>query len=163
MGSSEANRGKPEPGNAIDQSATVTEVGDGPGVSAPAGAPVSVPQHADGPRYQVHKEHARGGIGRVLVARDNVLERTVAIKELLSPRPNAQVRFLREAKLTARLQHPSIVPVHDAGWWPDSNKPFYSMKLVSGSSLAEIIAETRTLGERLAYLPQVLAVAEAIA
>jgi hypothetical protein len=72
------------------------------------------------------------------------------------------VRFVREARLTARLEHPGIVPIHEAGRWP-GGKPFYAMKMVSGRSLREIIAEKQTLPERLALLPNVIAVAETIA
>ena len=55
-----------------------------------------------------------------------------------------EARFVREALLTARLQHPSIVPVYEAGRWP-TGEPFYAMKLVAGRSLAEVIAEAKTL------------------
>jgi eukaryotic-like serine/threonine-protein kinase len=69
---------------------------------------------------------------------------------------------VREALITARLQHPGIVPVHDAGRWP-TGEPYYVMKMVSGKSLKQIIRERKTLAERLALLPNVIAVAETIA
>ena len=69
---------------------------------------------------------------------------------------------MREALLTARLQHPAIVPVHEAGRWP-TGEPFYAMKLVSGRPLDALIGEARTLDQRLSLLPHLLAVAEAIA
>jgi serine/threonine protein kinase len=116
----------------------------------------------DRQRYQFGAEHARGGIGKIVLAHDRKLDRQVAIKELLRPGNAAQARFVREAMITARLEHPGIVPVHEAGRWP-SGEPFYSMKLVSGRSLAEVIKSTRTLDERLALLPNVVAVADAIA
>ncbi len=81
---------------------------------------------------------------------------------MLAPAREAEPRFVAEALVTARLQHPSIVPVYEAGRWP-GGEPFYAMKLVSGRSLADVIAERKTLEERLALLPHVLAVAEAIA
>ena len=68
---------------------------------------------------------------------------------------------MREALITARLQHPGIVPVHEAGRWP-SGDPYYSMKLVSGRTLKELVAERGELAARLALLPHVIAVAEAI-
>jgi WD40 repeat protein len=74
--------------------------------------------------YAVAGEFARGGHGRVLRARDQRLRRTVAIKELLAPDPASEERFVREALIIARLQHPSIVPIHEAGRWP-SGEPFY--------------------------------------
>jgi WD40 repeat protein len=113
-------------------------------------------------RFHSLGEHGRGGMGRVLVAWDHRLGRAVAIKELLSQHPNAAPRFVREAVLTARLQHPSIVPVHEAGRWP-SGEPFYAMKLVSGQPLSRIIQAKHTLEERLALLPVVIAVCEAVA
>ena len=116
----------------------------------------------DSSRYELEGVHARGGLGRVVRAHDRLLRRTVAIKELLQRTPSAQARFMREALITARLQHPGIVPVHEAGRWP-SGDPYYSMKLVSGRTLKELIQERTSLDERMALLPHVLAVAEAIA
>jgi WD40 repeat protein len=112
--------------------------------------------------YDIDKELARGGLGRVIRAHDRRLERTVAIKELLPGSRSAEARFVREARITARLEHPSIVPVHEAGRWP-TGQPFYAMKLVSGRSLAQVVEETKSFGERLALVPKVTAVAEAIA
>jgi WD40 repeat protein len=112
--------------------------------------------------YVVEGEVARGGLGHILRAYDKRIGRTVAIKELLPDRRGSRERLVREARITGRLEHPGIVPVYDAGAWPDG-EPFYAMKLVAGQSLRERIAETRSLGERLALLPHALAVAEAIA
>jgi eukaryotic-like serine/threonine-protein kinase len=72
------------------------------------------------------------------------------------------VRFLREAVITARLEHPGIVAVHEAGRWPDGT-PFYAMRLVSGQSLRELISERATVTARLGLLHHVLAVTDAIA
>ncbi|WNG56312.1 protein kinase [Archangium gephyra] len=137
-----------------------SEKGLAPGVSvaAPdATLPVVDPSH-----YAIAGELAHGGIGRILRARDLRLGRPVAIKEMLAPAREAESRFVAEALVTARLQHPSIVPVYEAGRWP-GGEPFYAMKLVSGRSLADVISERKTLEERLALLPHVLAVAEAMA
>ena len=73
-----------------------------------------------------------------------------------------EVRFLREAMITARLEHPGIVPVHEAGQWPDGT-PFYVMKLVSGRSLKEMIARCKNVAERMGLLDHVIAVADAVA
>ena len=81
-------------------------------------------------------EIGRGGMGRIVRARDRRLGRAVAIKELLDERLRA--RFEREARITARLQHPAIVHVHEAGRWP-SGEPFYAMKFVAGQPLDEVI------------------------
>jgi formylglycine-generating enzyme required for sulfatase activity/tRNA A-37 threonylcarbamoyl transferase component Bud32 len=114
----------------------------------------------DAERYKVVSEHARGGLGRVMQAIDRRLDRPVAVKELLGK--GGEARFVREAFITAQLQHPSIVPVHDLGRWSDG-KPYYVMKMVSGRSLADLIKERSSLDERLALLPNVIAVAEAMA
>ncbi len=113
-------------------------------------------------RYRVTGEVGRGGIGRVLRALDQVLDRPVALKELFSASDGMRRRFLREALITARLQHPSIVPVYDAGHLGDRS-PFYAMKLVAGRPLDQAIAEAKTLAKRLALLPNILAVADAMA
>jgi WD40 repeat protein/serine/threonine protein kinase len=112
--------------------------------------------------YAVGNQVARGGIGRVMRARDQRLDRPVAIKELLVWNEAQEERFVREALLTARLQHPAIVPVYEAGRWPDG-EPFYTMKLVSGRTLSDLIGEKKTLAERLALLPHVITVAQAVA
>jgi len=133
-----------------------------------ADAPPPVPISAvglppvDPARYYVVREFARGGLGRILQVRDLRIGRVVALKEILHESEEAYARFVREATITARLEHPSIVPVHDIGRWP-SGEPFYSMKLVSGRSLHEIIRDRPSLDGRLALLPNVIAVADAIA
>jgi serine/threonine protein kinase len=113
-------------------------------------------------RYELIAEHGRGGLGRVSRAHDRELGREVAIKELISPGIVAEARFLREAMITARLEHPGIVLVHEAGRWPDG-KPFYAMKLVAGRPLRDLIAERTTAETRLGLLHHVIAVADAIA
>lgn len=113
--------------------------------------------------YEISSELGRGGMGRVLLARDRRLGRTVAVKELLGGRsPEAQHRFVREALLTARLQHPAIVPVYEAGRWR-GGEPFYAMKLVEGRTLDELFRDAGALAGRLALLPHLIAVAEAVA
>ena len=116
---------------------------------------------ADRERYEILGEVGRGGLGRVLKAFDRRLKRVVAVKEMLDL-SGSVTRFVREAIATAGLEHPGIIPVHDAGRWP-TGEPFYAMKFVPGRSLAERIAERTTLSERLALLPNVLAVADAMA
>ncbi len=113
-------------------------------------------------RYRMEEEVGRGGIGRVVSAHDTTLERTVAIKELAEDSGEARRRFEREILITARLQHPSIVPIYDAGRWPDQ-AAFYAMKLVTGRPLSDAIDAATTLDARLGLLPNVLAVADAVA
>jgi hypothetical protein len=114
----------------------------------PAAPPAHAPppgQRPSGPaklrdpeRYQIIGEHGRGGLGRVSRAHDHDLGRDIAIKELISRGQVSEVRFLREALITARLEHPGIVPIYEAGRWPDGT-PFYAMKLVAGRPLRELI------------------------
>ena len=116
----------------------------------------------DPEHYVVGKEIARGGMGRITAARDRRLGRSVAIKELLIESSELRARFEREARITAKLQHPAIVNLLEAGAWP-GGEPFYVMKLVIGESLDKVIAGCRTLEARLALLPTVIAAADALA
>ncbi|HEY1546612.1 MAG TPA: protein kinase [Kofleriaceae bacterium] len=115
----------------------------------------------DADHYVLGDEIARGGMGRIFRARDRRLGRDVAIKETFAHSGDG-ARFEREARITARLQHPSIVHVHEAGVWP-TGEPFFAMQLVPGRSLDETIAAATTLEDRLALVPNALAVADAIA
>jgi serine/threonine protein kinase len=86
-------------------------------------------------RYRIVRELARGGMGVVYEADDRELDRRVAIKLLateLTSREAAE-RMRAEARVIARLEHPGIVPLHDAGELPDG-RVFYVMKLVRGRS-----------------------------
>ncbi len=116
----------------------------------------------DTAHYVTDDELARGGMGRIVAAQDRRLRRGVAIKELLALGPEQALRFKREALITARLQHPAIVPVYEAGRWP-SGEPFFAMKLVAGQPLDKVISAARTLPDRLALLPNIAAVCDAIA
>ncbi|HEX8109441.1 MAG TPA: serine/threonine-protein kinase, partial [Kofleriaceae bacterium] len=127
--------------------------GDDPSAATQIGNPT---------RYRILGEHGRGARGRVSRAHDRSLGRDIAIKELISRGDLDEVRFLREALITARLEHPGIVPVYEAGRWPDGT-PFYAMKLVAGRPLSEILAERTTVDERIPLLHHVIAVADAIA
>jgi WD40 repeat protein len=144
------------PGDRTATAATVAAPGTGAGSISP-----SLPT-VDRALYDLGEEVARGGLGRILQAVDRRLDRPVAIKELLHEGPDYAARFAREALLTARLQHPAIVPVYEAGTWPDGS-PFYAMKLVSGKSLEAAVRERETLAERLTLLPHVIDVVEALA
>ena len=131
-----------------------------PDTAAPATTPA--PRAAAAERYVLDREIGQGGMGRVFEGRDLRLGRTVAIKMLRTHDAALASRFEREVKLAARLQHPGVVPVYDAGFWP-SGEPFLVMKLVLGQSLARVIRDADTHEDRLALLPNVLAAAEAVA
>lgn len=114
-----------------------------------------------GPTYlEVGETIATGGMGKISRAFDRRLGREVALKEVLSP--SLRARFEREAAITARLQHPAIIPIYDAGTWADGTA-FYTMRLVPGETLTAAIDRRSTLPARLELLPHVIAVSEALA
>ena len=80
----------------------------------------------------------RGGMGEVLLARDQRIERDVAVKRMRSrsPSESARTRFLREARIQARLEHPAIVPVYALGEASDGT-PYFTMKRLTGVTLEE--------------------------
>ncbi|HSD88215.1 MAG TPA: serine/threonine-protein kinase, partial [Kofleriaceae bacterium] len=147
-----------------ERAEATTAPASGPPGRVRSGEPNDYPElvAVDPKHYVVGHEIARGGMGRILRARDRRLGRTVAIKELLSDSPDGRLRLEREARITARLQHPGIVNVLEAGAWPNSD-PFYVMKLVDGESLDRVIARASSLEERLGLLPNVIAVVDALA
>ena len=112
--------------------------------------PITAALGLDSQRFEVRSEHARGGMGRILIAWDTRLGREVALKELL-PGIGATVaagaagrataldavdreRFFREARVTGQLEHPAIVPVYELG--ERDGCPFYAMRLIRGETLA---------------------------
>jgi len=103
-----------------------------------------------GTRYSLQEFMARGGMGTVYAAQDKTLNSRVAIKVLDSSDPHGELeeRLLREARVLAKLEHPGIVPVHDAGTLPDGSV-FYVMKFVEGSRVDQSVASVSSLPERL--------------
>jgi eukaryotic-like serine/threonine-protein kinase len=128
-------------------------------------------EHSGRYRYE-SKEIGRGGLGRVLGAFDLHLGREIAVKELLPDRRVSQVRtpaetgesllrFLREARVTAQLEHPNIVSVYELGRRQDGTL-YYTMKYVRGRTLKSAI-ETEELAERLKLLGHFVDLCNAIA
>jgi serine/threonine protein kinase len=93
-------------------------------------------------RYRLGAVLGRGGMGEVLTARDEQLGRPVAIKRLRAQTssPAGVTRFLREARIQGRLEHPSIVPVHELGE-DVGGQPFFAMRQLTGVTLADVLAE----------------------
>jgi eukaryotic-like serine/threonine-protein kinase len=107
----------------------------------PAEAAAAPPPHETG-RFRVVTLHAKGGMGNVFVAKDDQLNRSVALKEIQEPfadDPQVRDRFLREAEVTGQLEHPGIVPVYALGHYPDG-RPYYAMRMIRGQSLRHAIA-----------------------
>jgi serine/threonine-protein kinase len=111
-------------------------------------------------RYTLHDEIGRGGGGSVVLGFDRKLGRRIAVKRPIAA--SGAARLEREALVMARLEHPAIVPVHDAGRAADGT-PFYAMKLLSGPNLGERIARAGTFDARLGLLRIVSTVCDAIA
>ncbi|MBK6531419.1 MAG: protein kinase [Deltaproteobacteria bacterium] len=141
---------------------TLPQTGSRPLGDELRGATVERLLPVDRSMYAMMEEFARGGLGRIFRALDRRTGRIVAIKEVRLAEREVLQRFAREALVTANLQHPSIVPVYEVGRWSES-EPFYAMKLVQGRTLADLVAEAATGGERLALLPHVIDVADALA
>ncbi len=96
--------------------------------------------------YEVLGEVARGGMGAILRGHDRDLRRDVAIKVLdegLAQRPEVVQRFVEEAQIGAQLQHPGVVPVYELGLMADE-RPFFTMKLVKGRTLASLLAARKS-------------------
>lgn len=95
-----------------------------------------------GERYKVIRLHQSGGLGRVWLARDNAIGRNVALKTIREERAGearTRARFVREARVTGQLEHPSIVPLYDLSG--DVVDPFYVMRFVTGRTLAETVGD----------------------
>lgn len=112
--------------------------------------------------YSVKNEIGKGGTGKVFLATDNFIGRSVALKELLplsTPKIHyvsakdlrARNRFLKEAKITGQLEHPGIAPVYEIGRKPNG-KLYYTMRLVKGKTLSKAILDAESLNERLRLL-----------
>jgi WD40 repeat protein/serine/threonine protein kinase len=94
-----------------------------------------------GRKYAVGEMVARGGMGAILGARDEVTARTVAMKVMLDSRdPDDLARFIAEAKITAQLEHPNIVPVHELST-DENGQPYYTMKMVRGITLKRVLEQ----------------------
>jgi serine/threonine protein kinase len=99
-----------------------------------------------GTRYELEGEIGRGGAGVVYAARDQQLQRRVAIKVLDSTLP--PLRLEEEARVIAGLEHPAIVPIYETGTLPDG-RAYYAMKLVAGQRLDRYLHAQMSLSERL--------------
>jgi serine/threonine-protein kinase len=146
----------------VDQAGT-----DGPRrPDIPDGKSSGPPAAGASSRYRLLRLHARGGLGEVFVADDEELHRHVALKRIqahCAGSADSRRRFLLEAEITGRLEHPGVVPVH--GLVEDENgEPCYAMRFIQGTSLAEAIAgfhaadrqPGRDPGERRLALRQLL-------
>jgi serine/threonine-protein kinase len=138
---------------------TLTETDAGP-------EPVTVSRvdpalELDSDRYELIGEIARGGMGVVLRGRDPNLGRDLALKLLLDRhrgRSDLVERFIEEAQICGQLQHPGVVPVYELGTLRD-RRPFFTMKLVKGRTLAALLSERASTTDDL---PRFLSTFEAV-
>jgi serine/threonine protein kinase len=96
-------------------------------------------------KYQMDKELGRGGMGVVLSVLDKNIQRKVAMKVIIpkqATRPDQIIRFIEEVQITGQLEHPNIVPTYELGTTRDG-KIYYTMKLVKGKTLSDIIEENQ--------------------
>ena len=95
----------------------------------------------DTSRFRIMSQHQQGGLGEVLIAYDQQLKRTVAIKQI-KPKwlghDEARQRFVQEAEVTGQLEHPGVVPVYAMGTW-DDGRQYYAMRFIQGETLGEVI------------------------
>ena len=92
-------------------------------------------------RFRIVRPHAKGGLGIVSIAMDDELDREVAFKEIkheFAEHQTSRARFVLEAEITGKLEHPGIVPIYGLGHAPDGS-PFYAMRFIRGDSLADAI------------------------
>ena len=127
------------------------------------GAPLAAEQPG---RYAIKRTYGVGGQGVVYLAFDSCVGREVALKVLSARSAQAgspvEARFLREARITGQLEHPSIVPVHEVGRRADGSV-YYTQKLVRGRTLSEALRECKNLAERLKLLGHFVDVCQAVA
>jgi serine/threonine protein kinase len=126
-------------------------------IPPPAGKPASGPLPAI-PNYEILRELGRGGMGVVYLARQVQLERLVALKMILSgwsAGQDALTRFQREAEAIARLQHPNIVQVFDAG--EHEGKPYLALEFCGGGNLADKLGGSPLPAREAALLVTTLA------
>ncbi|MBI2423414.1 MAG: protein kinase [Candidatus Hydrogenedentes bacterium] len=129
-------------------------------------------------RYVTVRMHDEGGMGRVYLVHDAYLDREIALKELriegedfdshapagstLAHSQSDTARFLHEAQITARLEHPSIVPIYEVGR-RDDGAYYYTMRFVHGRTLRDVIRGEERLEGRLRLLTHFVTLCQAIA
>jgi len=131
-------------------------------VGDPVATTDHLPNPADGPRYRIGKKIGQGGMGIVYQGWDVQLQRRVAIKIIRDEemaKPKGLLRFFREARIAARLQHPSIVTVHEFDIDSD-DRAFIVMGLLDGETLRTVLADAAQSDEnnRSSEMPGLLTV-----
>jgi len=110
-----------------------------------------LPPIGDGARYRFGEILGEGGMGEVLLAHDEHIGRDVAVKRIRATQPSAEElsRFVREARVQGRLEHPAVVPVHDLAVDRDG-RPFFVMTRLTGTTMFELLGKLRAGSEAYA-------------
>jgi eukaryotic-like serine/threonine-protein kinase len=100
-----------------------------------------LPREIDGRRYRVGERIGQGGMGEVLSAYDQHIGREVAVKRMRSELASGDAlsRFIREARVQGRLDHPAVVPVHDLAV-DAAGRPFFVMKRLAGTTMTDVLS-----------------------
>jgi serine/threonine-protein kinase len=96
---------------------------------------------SSGVRFQILRPLNQGGMGVVSVALDTELDRSIALKEIRETAAddrNYRARFLAEAEITGKLEHPGIIPIYGLGTYADG-RPFYAMRLIRGDKTGSLM------------------------
>jgi serine/threonine-protein kinase len=148
---------------AADLTSTMGPSGETTGVERPRrpAPPEAAALQSRLPRLADGSEIARGGMASVHRVFDRNIRRFVALKrvdpELIQTTPDAVQLFVEEAQITGQLEHPNIVPIYDLGT-DDANVPLFTMKLIRGQTLSELVAESDRNGHTPAQLRRILEV-----
>ena len=113
------------------------------GVSVAAGSAEHADRQSDA-RYKLVRKLGQGGLGRVWLARDESMQRLVALKEITNAgeaNERTIARFRHEAEITGRLEHPGIVPVYQLGVDAETGFSFYTMRFLGKATLQDSISE----------------------
>jgi hypothetical protein len=111
------------------------------GDGASAASPAELAARVEAGRYKPLSFHAEGGLGVVFVAEDGELRRNVALKcmqQAAALDDDARARFLLEAEITSKLEHPGVVPVYGLGR-DAAGRPYYAMRFIHGATLADAV------------------------
>lgn len=145
-----------------------TSAAGGATLTLAAGSAAHLPGRPVGPEDPRDEGHlkdrgvfARGGFGSIHAAYDTRLLRTVAMKVLEKDEPRPRLRFLQEGQVTAQLEHPNIVSVHEAGMRP-GGLPFFTMQLVKGDTLTEVLRQADFEGDAATSLYTFLQIFERV-
>ncbi len=158
-GTDETVRQRPDDGSADTLVATPAPLPPVPAVGGtlPPTRPLGRPsadgravtiEPGDSARYSVGALLGQGGMGEVLLAMDEHIGREVAVKRIRAANPTSEElsRFVREARVQGRLEHPAVVPVHDLGV-DREGRPYFVMKRLSGTDMGELLKRLRSGAE----------------